>query len=61
MKSLLIFSITLILLSSFIVSQSIQSQNEINLHINSIEKAKKELSDDMRTVELKNWLNYLKS
>ena len=33
MKSLLIFSITLILLSSFIVSQSIQSQNEIKTYI----------------------------
>jgi len=33
MKSLLIFSITLILLSSVIVSQSIQSQNEIKTYI----------------------------
>ena len=26
-----------------------------------IEKAKLDLSDDVRTVELKNWLNYLKN
>ena len=38
-----------------------QNQNEINQHINSIEKAKLDLSDDMRTIELKNWLNYLKN
>ena len=38
-----------------------KSQNEINQHINSIEKAKLNLSDDVRTVELKNWLNYLKN
>jgi len=38
-----------------------KSQNEINQHVNSIEKAKLNLSDDARTVELKNWLNYLKS
>ena len=34
---------------------------EINQHINSIEKAKLDLSDDARTIELKNWLNYLKN
>ena len=37
-----------------------KDQNEINTHINSIEKAKLNLSDDIRTLELKNWLNYLK-
>ena len=37
-----------------------KNQDEINLHINSILKAKSKLSDDMRTIELKNWLNYLK-
>jgi GMP synthase (glutamine-hydrolysing) len=36
-------------------------QNEINSHINSIVKAKTELSYEMRTIELKNWLNYLKN
>ena len=37
------------------------NQSQINQHINSIEKAKLKLSDDERTVELKNWLNYLKN
>ncbi len=36
-----------------------KSQNEINQHIDSIELAKAELKDDMRTRELKNWINYL--
>ena len=35
-------------------------QDEINQHINSIEKEKLNLSDESRTIELKNWLNYLK-
>ena len=38
-----------------------KNQNEINQHVNFIEKAKLELSDDLRTIELKNWLNYLKN
>jgi len=38
-----------------------KNQNEINQHIISIEKAKLELSDDIRTTELKNWLNHLKN
>ena len=38
-----------------------KSQDEINQHVSSIEKAKLELSDDIRTTELKNWLNYLKN
>ena len=38
-----------------------KNQNEINTHINSIVKAKTELSYEMRTIELKNWLNYLKN
>jgi len=38
-----------------------KSQDEINQHVNSIEKAKLDLSDDMRTIELKNWLGYLRS
>jgi len=38
-----------------------KKQDEINQHVNSIEKAKLDLSDDVRTIELKNWLNYLKN
>jgi len=38
-----------------------KNQNEITQHINSIEKVKSELNDDIRTLELKNWLNYLKT
>ena len=34
--------------------------NELNSHIKIIEKAKLELKDDIRTLELKNWLNYIK-
>ena len=37
------------------------NQNEINKHIDFIEKAKLKLNDDIRTIELKNWLNYLKN
>ena len=36
-----------------------ENHKEINQHINSIERARDELEDDMRTRELKNWLNYL--
>jgi transcriptional regulator len=38
-----------------------KNQDEIDQHVNSIEKAKSNLSDDARTIELKNWLNYLKN
>ena len=38
-----------------------KNQDKINQHVNFIEKAKLELSDDIRTIELKNWLNYLKN
>ena len=38
-----------------------KNQEEINKHIDSIKKAKLNLSDDARTIELKNWLNYLKN
>ena len=38
-----------------------KNQDEINEHINFIEKANSKLSDDVRTIELKNWLNYLKN
>ena len=38
-----------------------ENQDEINKHIKSIESAKLNLSDDTRTRELKNWLDYLES
>ena len=38
-----------------------KNEKQIAQHINSIEKAKVELSDDVRTLELKNWLDYLKN
>ena len=38
-----------------------ENQDEINKHIQSIESAKLNLSDDTRTRELKNWLDYLES
>jgi len=34
--------------------------NQLNSHIKVIEKAKMELKDDIRTLELKNWINYIK-
>jgi len=34
--------------------------NEVNSHIGVIEKAEIELKDDIRTLELKNWLNHIK-
>ena len=34
--------------------------NDINSHINVINKANNELKDDIRTLELKNWLNHIK-
>jgi GMP synthase (glutamine-hydrolysing) len=34
--------------------------NDINSHINIINKANNELKDDIRTLELKNWLNHIK-
>ena len=37
-----------------------KNEKEISRHINSIEKAKVELTDDIRTLELKNWLDYLR-
>ena len=35
--------------------------NEINAHVKLITKAENELKDDIRTLELKNWLNYIKN
>ena len=37
-----------------------KNENEIKDHVKLIEKAKSHLSDDMRTLELKNWIGYLK-
>ena len=37
-----------------------KNENEINQHISLIEKAKVQLKDDIRLLELKNWINYLK-
>ena len=37
-----------------------RNQSTVDQHVNFIEKAKLELSNDVRTVELKNWLSYLK-
>ena len=37
-----------------------KNQNDIDQHIKTIEEAKTKLNDNMRTLELKNWLNYLK-
>ena len=37
------------------------NQDEIDRHVNLIEKEKLNLNDDARTIELKNWLNYLKN
>ena len=34
--------------------------NEVNSHIGVIEKAEIELNNDIRTLELKNWLNHIK-
>ena len=38
-----------------------KDKNEINAHIEKIKKAEIELKDDIRTIELKNWLNYIKT
>ena len=45
---------------SMIEKKVFDDQNEINQHINSIEEAKVGLSDELRTLELKNWLDYIK-
>ena len=37
-----------------------KNETEINQHISLIEKAKVQLKDDIRLLELKNWINYLK-
>ena len=45
---------------SLINKEIFKSINEVNLHIEVIKKANIELKDDIRTLELKNWLNYIK-
>ena len=42
-------------------NKSFKDETEINQHISLIEKAKAQLKDDIRLLELKNWLNYLKT
>jgi len=42
-------------------NKSFKDETEINHHISLIDKAKVLLKDDIRLVELKNWLNYLKT
>ena len=37
-----------------------KNQNEIDEHIKSINEAKISLSDESRTLELKNWLEYIR-
>ena len=44
-----------------ITNKIFKDGNEINQHINLIEKAKAELEDSNRLLELKNWLNYIKT
>jgi len=42
-------------------NKSFKNETEINQHISLIEKAKVQLKDGIRLLELKNWLNYLKT
>ena len=42
-------------------NKSFNNQEEINRHISLIRKAKTQLKEDTRLLELKNWLNYLKA
>ena len=37
-----------------------KDEHTLNQHIKTIEKADAELKDDIRTIELRNWLNYIK-
>ena len=41
-------------------NKSFKNETEINQHISLIKKAKVQLKDDIRLLELKNWINYLK-
>ena len=42
-------------------NKSFKNETAIGQHISLIEKAKAQLKDDIRLLELKNWLNYLKT
>ena len=42
-------------------NKSFKNENEINHHIGLIQKAKAQLKDNIRLLELKNWLNYIKN
>jgi len=42
-------------------NKSFKNETEINQHVSLIEKAKAQLKDDIRLLELENWLNYLKT
>ena len=42
-------------------NKSFKNETEVSQHISLIEKAKVQLKDDIRLLELKNWLNYLKT
>ena len=42
-------------------NKSFKNETAIDQHISLIEKAKAKLKDDIRLLELKNWLNYLKT
>ena len=45
---------------SLIKKEIFKDTNEVNLHIEKIKKANIELKDDIRTIELRNWLNYIR-
>ena len=45
---------------SLIDKNIFKDNNDIEAHIKVIEKAKTELKDNIRTIELKNWLNHIK-
>jgi GMP synthase (glutamine-hydrolysing) len=45
---------------SLIKKEIFKDTNEVNLHIEKIKKANIELKDDIRTIELRNWLNHIK-
>jgi len=46
--------------NSLIEKNFFKDINNVHSHIKIIEKAEIELKDDIRTLELKNWLNYIK-
>ena len=46
---------------SLIDKKIFRDKNDINSHIELIKKAEINLKDDIRTIELKNWLNHIKT